>query len=139
MLEVHRAGDRLESRGEHRLARPFAGGRRTGSEHQVRRNLQPLRDSCKASRRHDCGTSRGQGSFVILRVALPQRVGHDQCNYRIAEELKALVGQARGGLLVDVATVDQRLRQQGKVVEFEAEALGQLPRRRHFGARPWKT
>ncbi len=66
-----------------------------------------------------------------LRIALQKRLGNDQRDNRVAQELEALVGQAGRRLLVDVAAVNQRLRQQREVVEAEPQALGQVPRRRH--------
>ena len=52
-LEVYRAADCLEGRGQHGLARPFAGRGGAQAEHQVIAQVEPLGNARQATRRDD--------------------------------------------------------------------------------------
>ena len=72
--------------------------------------------------RDEGGATGGELALVLRGMAPVQLVADDDGDHRVAEELQPLVGrQARIGVLVEVAGVDERLAEARGVGEGEAE------------------
>lgn len=129
-IEEDRRGERLERRGEQGRPSAAATERLALPQEEVLAKLDPAGEAGEAARADDGGPTGGQDSLVVLGVACVQRLGDDEADDGVAEELEALV--VAGGLvrmLVQPRSVDEGARKQRGVVEGEPEPLGELGRR----------
>ncbi len=131
-VEVDRAGDRLERRGQEGRADPAAALGLALAEEQERPEVEPGGQAREPGRADDGGAARGQDALVVERVATEQRLGHGEVHHRVPEELEPLVVTAGGlGMLVEPAAVDERLREQVAIADGEPEAFRQRVGRVH--------
>ena len=93
------------------------------AEQQLLAERDPGPEPGQAGRGHDGRAPGGQEPFVVLRVAEVDGLADRQVHDGVAEELEALVvGRRRVRMLVQVAAVDERLMEEARILEVEAEA-----------------
>ena len=117
---------RLEGVGEDRVLVPAAGGLLAAAEQQVRADAavaEPPRDPGERAHVDHRGAQLGQLPLGQVGLAAVERVGDDQAEHRVAQELQALVG-GQAAVLVRVRAVGQREPEQ-VVGQLDAEGVAQ--------------
>ena len=128
--EVDRTDQRLERVGEDRLLLPAAGGLLAAAQQQLRAEAavaEPAGDAGQRGHVDHGGAQLGQLPLGQVGLAAVERVGDDEAEHRVAEELQALVG-GQAAVLVRLGAVGERQREQ-PVGQRQAQGVLQ-PRRR---------
>jgi hypothetical protein len=92
LVDVDGTEDRLEGVGQDRGLVPAAGGLLAAAEPDVVAQGEVAAHIGEGPHVDDRGAQLGQLPLRQLGVATEQRVGHDQAEHRVAEELQPLVG-----------------------------------------------
>src|SRR4051794_1101532 len=135
VLDVDRADQRLDGVGEDRGLVPAAAALLALAEQEVVTDAERAGDVRKRAAVDDGGTQFRELALGLVRVPVVERVGDDEAQHGVPEELQALVGR-QVAVLVRVGAVRQGpLEQAGG--KGNAEGFDQLPdvtrsvRRRH--------
>ena len=87
-----RADEGFDGVGEDRVLVPASGQLLTLAQQNVLADSVPAGDRCQRARVDDGRTHLGQLAFGQIRVVVEQRLGGDEAQNGVAEELEALVG-----------------------------------------------
>ena len=112
-VEVDGADDRLEGVGQDRGLVPPAGGLLAAAEPDVVAQAEVAADVGQRPHVDDRGAQLGQLALGQVGVAAEQRVGDDQAEHRVAEELQPLVGRQAAVLVRERAVRQRALEQAG--------------------------
>ena len=131
-VKVERAAQRLECGCKQGCAFPATAARLALAEEKLLSERDPRGESGQPHSRDDRSTARRKQALVVEGVAQVHGLADGQVHDRIAEELEALVvGRCRVGVFVQVAAVDQRLVEETRIPEVEAEAARERGGRAH--------
>ena len=122
-VEVDRRDQRFAGVGQQRLLAAAAGLLLAAAEDHVVAEPELLGHLGERRGRHQVGLDLRLLSFGVRRERAEQRLGHDQAEHRVAEELERLVvGDAAARILVRLRLVRQRVLEQAAIAEAVADA-----------------
>ena len=129
LVEEDGGRDRLEGGGQQDGPGAAAALRLALAEEQVVAEVDPAGKPSQAGRAHDRRPARGQDALVVVGTAVVERLGDDEADDGVAEELEALVVADRVvRVLVLPRAVDERAGQERRVAKPEPEPLSGLGR-----------
>ena len=125
--EVDRPDDRLDGVGQDRGLVATAGGLLAAAQLDVLAEVEVAGHAREGAGVDDRGAQLGQPSLGEVRVGRVERLGHDDAQHRVAQELQALVG-GEAAVLVRVGPVRQGAVEQpgiqDRITERSAQVLG---------------
>ncbi len=126
-VEVDGRHDGLEEAGQDRAAAALTGVLGSLTQDERVAEAEAPRDACQSARRDDGRAPSGEDALLLIAMAPEEGLGDDQFEHGVTKELEPLVRIGRAlEVLVDVATVDERLGEERGVVEREAQPVGKL-------------
>ena len=126
-VQIDGGDQRLVAVGQQRLLEAAAGLLLAAAQDQMLAEPELLGMPRQRLRRDDGGLDLRLLAFVVVRVLMEQRVGHDQAEHGVAEKLERLVvGHAARRILGRARLVRQRVLEQAAIAEPVVDARLQL-------------